>query len=64
MVGKKLTEESVKEAAGLARKVATPFDNTDFQAQWRGAMVEGWVAGALRGCTAGDIGYGSDRVHG
>ncbi|MEP7009159.1 MAG: FAD binding domain-containing protein [Acidobacteriota bacterium] len=64
LVGKKLTEESVKEAAGLARRVATPFDNTDFQAQWRGAMVEVWVAGALRGCTAGDIGYGSDRVHG
>ncbi len=49
LVGKKLTEESIAEAAGLARKVATPFDNTDFQAQWRGGMVEGWVAGVLGG---------------
>ena len=36
----------IAEAAGLARKVATPFDNTDFQAQW-GGMVDGWVAGFL-----------------
>jgi len=49
LVGKKLTEESIAEAAGLARKAATPFDNTDFQAQWRGGMVEGWVAGVFGG---------------
>lgn len=49
LVGRKLTKESIAEAAGLARKVATPFDNTDFQAQWRGGMVEGWVVGVLGG---------------
>ncbi|HXU30531.1 MAG TPA: FAD binding domain-containing protein [Thermoanaerobaculia bacterium] len=48
LVGRKLTEESIAEAAGLARRVATPFDNTDFQAQWRGGMVAGWVVETLR----------------
>ena len=32
--------ETIAEAARLARKAATPMDNTDFQAQWRGKMVE------------------------
>jgi 4-hydroxybenzoyl-CoA reductase subunit beta len=48
LLGKPLTEESVAIAAKLARDVATPFDNTDFQAQWRSAMVEAYTAGALR----------------
>ncbi len=46
--GRPLTEETVNEAARLARKAATPMDNTDFQAQWRGRMVETYTAGALR----------------
>jgi 4-hydroxybenzoyl-CoA reductase subunit beta len=48
LLGKPLTEEHVAVAAKLARDVATPFDNTDFQAQWRSAMVETYMAGALR----------------
>jgi 4-hydroxybenzoyl-CoA reductase subunit beta len=48
LLGQPLTEETIAEAAKLARKVATPLDNTDFQAQWRGAAVEKYVAGALR----------------
>jgi 4-hydroxybenzoyl-CoA reductase subunit beta len=46
--GKRLDEEVVREAAILARKPATPFDNTDFQAQWRSQMVVCYTEAALR----------------
>jgi 4-hydroxybenzoyl-CoA reductase subunit beta len=48
LTGKRLDEETVAEAARLARKVATPMDNTDFQTQWRGTMVQRYVEAALR----------------
>ena len=48
LVGREPDEESLAEAARLARKPATPFDNTDFQAQWRAAMVESYTRAALR----------------
>jgi len=48
LVGKKLNEETIAEAAKLARKVATPMDNTDFQTQWRGVMVQRYTEAALR----------------
>ena len=47
LVGKTLEAEALDEAARLARKPATPFDNTDFQAQWRAAMVESYTRAAL-----------------
>lgn len=50
LVGKALTPETIAEAAGLARRDATPMDNTDFQAQWRGAVVGRYVEAALRDC--------------
>jgi 4-hydroxybenzoyl-CoA reductase subunit beta len=52
LIGKPLTTEItaevIAEAAHLARKPATPMDNTDFQAQWRGAMVVRYTEAALR----------------
>jgi 4-hydroxybenzoyl-CoA reductase subunit beta len=48
LAGKPLTPQTIREAARLARKAATPMDNTDFQAQWRGAMVERYTEAALR----------------
>jgi 4-hydroxybenzoyl-CoA reductase subunit beta len=48
LVGKALTPETIAEAARLARKPAYPMDNTDFQAQWRGAMVVKYTEAALR----------------
>jgi len=48
LIGKPLTAEVIAEAARLARKPATPMDNTDFQAQWRGAMVVRYTEAALR----------------
>lgn len=50
LIGRPLSAETVAEAARLARKPATPMDNTDFQAQWRGAMVVQYVEAALREC--------------
>jgi 4-hydroxybenzoyl-CoA reductase subunit beta len=48
LVGKRLSAETIAEAAALARKTATPMDNTDFLAQWRGTMVERYTEAALR----------------
>jgi 4-hydroxybenzoyl-CoA reductase subunit beta len=48
LVGKALTPETIAEAARLSRKPAYPMDNTDFQAQWRGAMVVKYTEAALR----------------
>jgi 4-hydroxybenzoyl-CoA reductase subunit beta len=61
LLGKPLTEESIATAARLARDVATPFDNTDFQAQWRGVMVEKYVAGALREIAGLGSGIGASK---
>jgi CO/xanthine dehydrogenase FAD-binding subunit len=47
LVGQKPTPEAIAHAARFARKVATPFDNTDFQAQWRAVMVERYTEAAL-----------------
>jgi len=47
LVGKPLTAESIGEAARLARRAATPMDNTDFQTQWRSQMVERLTARLL-----------------
>jgi CO/xanthine dehydrogenase FAD-binding subunit len=48
LLGKPLSPETIAEAAKLARKPAYPMDNTDFQAQWRGAMVVKYTEAALR----------------
>jgi len=50
LIGKPLGVETIADAARLARKPATPMDNTDFQAQWRGTMVVKYVEAALREC--------------
>jgi len=48
MMGKKLTEETVREASAAAYPVAKPLDNTDFAMHWRKDMARYYVAGALR----------------
>lgn len=49
LVGKALGDENaIAEAAKLARKVATPLDNTDFNVVWRSQMVEKITAKVLR----------------
>src|SRR5262245_24279466 len=56
LIGKQLNEETIAEAAKLARKVATPMDNTDFQTQWRGVMVQRYAEAALREVAGMDAG--------
>jgi 4-hydroxybenzoyl-CoA reductase subunit beta len=48
LLGKKLDADTIAAAAKLTRKVATPMDNTDFQTQWRGTMVQRYTEAALR----------------
>lgn len=49
LIGQPLDETTIAPAARAARQAATPLDNTDFQAQWRGQMVEVYAARVLRG---------------
>jgi 4-hydroxybenzoyl-CoA reductase subunit beta len=49
------TDADLLAATGrLARKVATPMDNTDFQAQWRGVMAARYTEAALRELAGGE----------
>jgi len=48
LVGKKLTEETIREAAEAAYRPAKPLDNTDFAMSWRKDMARYYVAGTLR----------------
>jgi 4-hydroxybenzoyl-CoA reductase subunit beta len=56
LVGRRLDDPvAVAAAAAAARDAATPLDNTDFQAQWRGLMVERTIEGLLRRLAAGPV---------
>ncbi len=48
LTGHSLDEERIAAVASQARKLATPMDNTDFLAQWRGKVVTSYVTAALR----------------
>jgi xanthine dehydrogenase YagS FAD-binding subunit len=50
LLGRPLGAETIAEAAALARRDATPLDNTDFLPAWRGLMVARYVEAALREC--------------
>ena len=50
LVGRPLSADTIREAAHLCRRAATPLDNTDFQAQWRSKMVEVYATEALEAC--------------
>jgi 4-hydroxybenzoyl-CoA reductase subunit beta len=47
-------QELLAAAGRLVRKVATPMDNTDFQAQWRGVMAARYAEAALRELAGGE----------
>ncbi len=47
LVGKPLDEELIREVAQQAKKLATPMDNTDFSATWRGKMANSYTHAAL-----------------
>jgi 4-hydroxybenzoyl-CoA reductase subunit beta len=48
LVGKKLTDEFIEEAAALAYRPAKPLDNTDLSHPYRKKMAKVYVARALR----------------
>jgi 4-hydroxybenzoyl-CoA reductase subunit beta len=48
LVGKKLTEDLIEEAASLAYRPAKPLDNTDLSHPYRKKMAKVYVARALR----------------
>ena len=48
LIGNELAPDVIAAAAGAARKVATPLDNTDFTLQWRSKMVAVYVEATLR----------------
>ena len=48
ILGKKLTEETIQQAAAAAYPTAKPLDNTDFAMSWRKDMARYYVAGALQ----------------
>jgi 4-hydroxybenzoyl-CoA reductase subunit beta len=48
IIGKKLTDETIQEAAAAAYPAAKPLDNTDFAMTWRKDMARYYVAGTLR----------------
>ena len=50
LAGRPLDGGAIAAAAELARKAATPMDNTDFQTQWRKAVVGRYVEAALAEC--------------
>src|SRR5262245_22650520 len=48
ILSKKLTEDTIREAAAAAYQPAKPLDNTDFAMHWRKEMARYYVAGTLR----------------
>ena len=56
LTGETLTADRIDAVAALARKVATPMDNTDFKTQWRGVMAERYTQAALREIAGEDPG--------
>ncbi len=47
LIGSPLDDETIARAAALARRAAKPLPNTDFTPQWRGRMIETFVARVL-----------------
>jgi 4-hydroxybenzoyl-CoA reductase subunit beta len=47
IVGKRLTKDTIREAAAAAYPAAKPLDNTDFAMSWRKDMTRYYVAGTL-----------------
>ncbi len=53
--GRRLTDETIEEAAQAAFGVAKPMDNTDYELVWRKKMVRALVTSALREIRGDDM---------
>jgi 4-hydroxybenzoyl-CoA reductase subunit beta len=55
LVGKKLTDETIAEAAATVASRAKPMDNTDLDLYWRKEVVDNFVGYALREIRGDDM---------
>jgi 4-hydroxybenzoyl-CoA reductase subunit beta len=55
LVGRKLDDDTVAEAASLAAQPARPMDNTDFSLHWRKRVTREFVTHALRELRGDDV---------
>jgi 4-hydroxybenzoyl-CoA reductase subunit beta len=55
LVGRKLDDDTVAEAASLASQPARPMDNTDFSLHWRKRVTREFVTHALRELRGDDV---------
>ena len=55
LIGQRLTDEIIAEAAGHAAHPARPMDNTDFQLVWRKRVTKDFVTYALRELRGDDV---------
>ncbi|HEY4839690.1 MAG TPA: hypothetical protein VIH72_13835, partial [Candidatus Acidoferrales bacterium] len=55
LVGSRLTQESIEQAATLAAGIARPLDNTDFDMTWRKKVAVEFVTNALRELRGDDM---------
>ena len=53
--GRRLSQEAIAEAAGLAARIAKPLDNTDFDMTWRKRVTAEFVTYALRELRGDDM---------
>jgi 4-hydroxybenzoyl-CoA reductase subunit beta len=62
LLGRRLTDDVIAEAAELAARPARPMDNTDFTLVWRKRVTRDFVAYALREIRGDDVGELRRRV--
>ena len=48
LVGKRLSDDAIRDAAAMTRSAATPMDNTDLDPRWRGQVTPVYVERTLR----------------
>ena len=48
LIGRRLDEDAIREAAGLIGHIAKPMQNTDFTLSWRKSVASAYAARALR----------------
>jgi CO/xanthine dehydrogenase FAD-binding subunit len=55
LIGNKLTQETIAQAATLAAGIARPLDNTDFDMTWRKKVAVEFATNALRELRGDDM---------
>jgi len=61
LIGRRLDEDAIREAAGLIGHIAKPMQNTDFTLSWRKSVATAYAARALRELATGQRGAPAAR---